>query len=777
MPSSSSHAWSLADQFLVSGCNFIIGILLARMLGLEDFGAYVIGLTYLLYANTFQASLVVSPMMTTIPAEESTVLKVKLIRGFFGYALLVAISTTLIIQILAGFLGIWFPVLNLGGLQLPMVVAVFSFLMQDWCRRLLYAQVKNRAVFISDIFAYGGQLVFLVFFAWQGQLDSALAFWLLATTFSFSAMGIIVTQRLIPDSFSTKQVIRSQLNNSKNFLVSWQLQWVGSSGVVMVGVGMIGLQAAAAIKAVQNLLGPINVFFQWMDNAVLVRSANILRADGKVSLNKYLAKITSMGLVGLSLFTLLLFIFDEWLIVSIYGEEYRAFAGLVVLQGLYFIFGHAYRVRSYFYRVFEQTAVLAKASFWWAITSVTFAIATVPWMEEEGIMLSMIVGEVAALIFLLLVHHGDGDVHNIKHVVIQKNGSSTKLFLPMRNARVMRSALKMYYPSRWTGRLYRTAMSVFLPGISRLGLKTNENDPTSWCPHLATVIQQLPEASLANVGALVGQTGPWSKFTLKVMRENGDALAYGRIAFEPKAIQVLEDEVAVLDMLSQSAVAEQIPNIIAHGRLTEPDAMFMLESAGPEKPSQHQLSKQHFSFLSGLLTVNHTVSAQDFLTKLDHDLKPLKSIGSVIDKAMTYLRGLDNYPILIVPEHGDFTPWNIRTTEHDELFVLDWEHSRLEGVPWMDALHFTYQIETLVNRHKIGTVLSAMQAVFSLDIARSYANELSCYQGKETELIMIYLLKMINIDEREGKLAAGDQYIARCQILEMLLKVEINDEK
>src|ERR1700677_2281945 len=71
--------WALADQVIVSGSNFLSNILLARILGIEEFGRYVLAWTIVLFVQGLQCSTVSSAMLSIGPkldAEEA--------RSYFG---------------------------------------------------------------------------------------------------------------------------------------------------------------------------------------------------------------------------------------------------------------------------------------------------------------------------------------------------------------------------------------------------------------------------------------------------------------------------------------------------------------------------------------------------------------------------------------------------------------------------------------------------------------------------------------------------------------------
>ena len=57
-------AKTVVDQILVSGSNFLTGIILVRGLGLVSFGKFTVAYVILLLANSIQLSFISSPMIT-----------------------------------------------------------------------------------------------------------------------------------------------------------------------------------------------------------------------------------------------------------------------------------------------------------------------------------------------------------------------------------------------------------------------------------------------------------------------------------------------------------------------------------------------------------------------------------------------------------------------------------------------------------------------------------------------------------------------------------------
>jgi hypothetical protein len=654
---------------------------------------------------------------------------------------------------------------------------MIGFQLQDWLRRALYVKTANRAVFFSDLLAYGGQLAVLAWLGYVGDLTPVTALLALAFSFSCSALATAVIHGIRPDYVAAVSVIRQYWGVSRDFLATWQLQWLGSQGVVLLGAGMIGQQAAGAIRAALNLLGPINVAFQWMDNVVPVRAALHLRDTGRHALVAYLGRIGLVGGVVLGLFALLLLPVDEWLMVFLYGEEYRPFAILVVFQALYYLFSHGYRMAAYYYRAMGETRILAHSSFWWAVVSVGLALLAVREFGERGIMMALIAGEVAGLLYLTrwwrarpASADSNDNARTHRYVVLRRRDGSVHLVLPFTNTRVLRSALLMYYPSRWTGRLYRLTLARTLMGRAWLGWAETVDSLAGLCPDLARVLKAVPAANPAYVGLLKGAPGPRAKLTLKIMDARGKGLAYARIADSPAAVEALRREAQVL--AAAGRLESSLPKVIAEGEYSGPGDYFIVESAGPECPAEAALVERHFAFLARLLAAG-TVPWHAVVDQLEEDVEHLMcepDRPGVLSDAMRFLRKVPGPAIRACIEHGDFVPWNIRSGKDGALFVLDWEHARRDGWAWLDALHFCYQTEALVRRRGPAQVLDALRAVFFQPAAREYARLYPVTEEHARALIAVYLLRMLAVGASEGYEATAHQQTMRCRMLEHLLQ-------
>ena len=139
----SSTAVVYADQVLVSGFNFISGIVIARLLGLHGFGIYSMAWMGVLIASSIHQPFIILPLQTLWPkktgVEQKNYLEALIFQQliFATFAGLVAFIGVVIVKYtLQG----W----NIDSIILSFPLAVFSFLMQDFFRRYYFAIRKNR---------------------------------------------------------------------------------------------------------------------------------------------------------------------------------------------------------------------------------------------------------------------------------------------------------------------------------------------------------------------------------------------------------------------------------------------------------------------------------------------------------------------------------------------------------------------------------------------------------------------------------------------------------
>jgi hypothetical protein len=98
--------------------------------------------------------------------------------------------------------------------------------------------------------------------------------------------------------------------------------------------------------------------------------------------------------------------------------------------------------------------------------------------------------------------------------------------------------------------------------------------------------------------------------------------------------------------------------------------------------------------------------------------------------------------------HGDFTPWNVRILNAENIRAFDWERGQLKGIPGWDWFHFIIQTSVLVKRHSRERIAAELEQLFHSPRFQKYAEEAGITQIIEP-LLLAYMLHQKLVDQPE----------------------------
>ena len=146
--------WVLADQVLVSGCNFLIAILYARFLGPAGFGLYALITVAQQYFVSVSASLIGNPLITAAPHLHDDRERKQLVERSFAAQLLVSAILGLLAAaamaacVLTGAAN--FSALGVLGAA----ASSFGLPMLEWFRKLCFLHRDGPSLFRFDASVY-----------------------------------------------------------------------------------------------------------------------------------------------------------------------------------------------------------------------------------------------------------------------------------------------------------------------------------------------------------------------------------------------------------------------------------------------------------------------------------------------------------------------------------------------------------------------------------------------------------------------------------------------
>jgi O-antigen/teichoic acid export membrane protein len=397
-----SHVnWTLLDQALVSGSNFLTGILLARYLGISEFGVFSLAWMVILFVNNMQISLIAAPMMSIGPkqanAEATAYYSAVFIQQFIlsGSVSIIVASG---LKISTFFSSEW----NQNSLIWPLTVSVFCFMSQDFLRRYFFTVEKVFLAFLIDAISYLGQVIGIILFSSTTKLDSTLALWIVAATSAAgSVFGIIRIEKIRFDHsmlwfFTVKNWLFSSWITGSSII-----QWAGSQGVLAIAGVYLGATSLGGIRAVSNLVAPINVLMLSMNNIMPIITSKKYHLYGHNVLLKYLLRFTIILVLSVSSICYIVTIYSDELMSLLYGTSYTHFSSLVFYQSIYAISGALIVPLVFYLRAIEETIWLAISTAFAAGMSILVCYILINDYKELSIYFGLLTYQVVSLLILL----------------------------------------------------------------------------------------------------------------------------------------------------------------------------------------------------------------------------------------------------------------------------------------------------------------------------------------------------------------------------------------
>jgi O-antigen/teichoic acid export membrane protein len=331
-PSSALHqsALSLADQGIASATNFLTGIIIARSCSKEELGLYALGFSLVLLLTDLQTSLITTPYMVYAPR-----LKGKAHALYTGSTLIHQLVFCLVTMV-AIFIGTVIIKSGVGPATLvpvlrALVLVSACVMLREHARRVSFARLKLKTALVFDASIAFGQTAGLLLLAHFGLLSAKRAYWV---------VGIVCGCAVIAWLWSDREFYNPRLGESfADFKKNWTLgKWIFASGLVWVasmnlypwllaafhGVASTGIWAACL-----GVVSAVNPVLLGVQNLVGPKISHIYAEQGAGALRNLILKISVAIAFPMSLLCLVMFVWAQRLLGTLYGQQY-ANNGMVV---------------------------------------------------------------------------------------------------------------------------------------------------------------------------------------------------------------------------------------------------------------------------------------------------------------------------------------------------------------------------------------------------------------------------------------------------------------
>ena len=374
------------DQAMVSGSNFLLGVLLVRWIGLDDYGVFALLWMGVLFALGINQAFITKPLLSIAPkmigANQKDYLKglhflqfcVSVLFLFFGLAVFLCSSWMFGEDVMK-----YLPVLS--GI-------VFLQTMHDYYRKVNIVKNNVQKVLILDILLYGGQTIGMIFLIIANKISLYTSLNVIFLANILSVLGGVFQEEFSIKDF--KNILVRHFHFSKWLLGTSILQWLSGNYFIIVGASILGTSAVGAVRMVQNVMGLCHILFLAMESIIPIEAAQKFQAEGENGLINYLTKTTKQLGLGFCLILTLITIFSSSILSIFYGEEAVQFSFIVfayvLLYALVFL-GHPLR---FYLRTIEKTSPIFIAYVLGTLFSLSFAHLLMNHFGINGLLLGLI---------------------------------------------------------------------------------------------------------------------------------------------------------------------------------------------------------------------------------------------------------------------------------------------------------------------------------------------------------------------------------------------------
>jgi O-antigen/teichoic acid export membrane protein len=398
---------AILDQGLISGSNFLIGILLARWLVPAEYGAFSLAFSVFLLLSYVYQSLLSEPQAVFSGSSYRQCL-----RGYLKALLSIQLVVTIFgLVLLGGSAAIVYFMGEADGLAgaLAGVAIASPCILFFWLLRRSYYMNLAPARAAMGAFIYFVLVVSGLIVAYKKALISPFSAYLLMAIGALATALFLLTQ--------VKKVLPPDACDPPTARQAWQKHWdygrwaLGVSVVTWIPYYMYyplvsafrGMAAAGQLKALMNLSLPMEQSYTALAILFLPYAARVCREKGISSSGKLVRRIIMLFVGGAVLYWGLMIPFKGVVFHVLYGGKYMEVAPLIPYVALGTTMWSAAFGPAILLRAIESPNLIFYARLVASILSLVVGVPATKIFGLWGVVISIIVANIAAFVISMYI--------------------------------------------------------------------------------------------------------------------------------------------------------------------------------------------------------------------------------------------------------------------------------------------------------------------------------------------------------------------------------------
>lgn len=336
---------AILDQGLSSGSNFVIGILLARWLSPEQYGAYAVAFAIFLLLLMLYQSVLLEPMAVFGASAYRDCLRgylKALLQIHLGAALLIfsVLSASAVIALKLGQAG------GMPGAFVGVAVAGPLVLLLGLARRTFYLQ-HSPAPAACGAFSYCALTLGGLYLAYRYSWLSSLSALLIMGLGGLGASALLLThlKLRLPLSLAAPNLHdtwRRHWRYGRWALAGYAMMWIPANIFYPLVGSFSGMAQAGQLRALMNFASPVLQISAALSPLLLPYAARVLKQQGCAGANLLAGRITFLYVSGAVAYWALLLLFEKPAFRALYSGRYVEVAYLLPVVALGSVFCSAF---------------------------------------------------------------------------------------------------------------------------------------------------------------------------------------------------------------------------------------------------------------------------------------------------------------------------------------------------------------------------------------------------------------------------------------------------
>jgi O-antigen/teichoic acid export membrane protein len=400
---------AIVDQGLISGANFLLGILLARWLVPEEYGAYALAFSIFLLLTFFYQSLLLEPMAVFSGSAYSTALRGYLksllsIHFIMTGAVLVVLGTAALAAFSRGEPG-GLPGALFGVTLASPCILLFWLVRRAYYMELAPARAASGAFLYCVLVVAGLYLVFRL-----GRLSSFTAYVLMAAgaLVTSAYLWFHIRQALpgLEPGPTPRQVWSRHWDYGRWALAGAIATWVPYYMYYPLLTSFFGMRQAGELRALMNFALPLEQSFTALSCLFLPYAAKVQEQQGPSSTAPLTRRITLLYVVGAMTYWMVFLPFKSSAFHLLYAGKYTEVSYLIPYVALETILWSAAFGPAIVLRAMESSISIFYARCVATVLSLSLGIPLTRAYGLWGAMLGIVLANAAAFVMTLYLLRG-----------------------------------------------------------------------------------------------------------------------------------------------------------------------------------------------------------------------------------------------------------------------------------------------------------------------------------------------------------------------------------